>query len=1252
MTKGAPGRWRRAALAAIAAAAMSVTMTPFMASIAHADETPTDSGTVRTYAATGAGVNAKGDAATSPDVKSDKYTLKVNGTPVDVIKYDETGKESGAHWYDIARFESSSRTPVISVTVPNEEIDTYQIQPTRYYGQTAQISPDKHTLTFKMSKDANLNSVIVMINPDAEQSNKAGQPYLAIINDPVETKPDMTGSNVLNFQEFAKNYIAEHPVQEEQQERLTAENESNAKQGVPQSILDLPSKTLGNVDAQKQIIDAKLAPSEGKIVDPGANVFYPNQRRMSDDDATYALEAALKEIQDNPAKYNTLYFPAGTYIYGGLKIVDFDGSKLVGGKLHVYVDEGALLKNHVQPYAEAQEPAIGLWGSKDIEISGRGMFDANGIDNYNWRSTGDKHDAFMSQHTGGVMVVQSSDITFNDTYMRESKQWNWETHTAKDVTFNNIKGLTPYPLPWGDGTDLASGQNVTVNGVITLGNDDAFASGHYNPGRWFAPDKPDLYNKQHKFNTDSPDLQGYVNAAAGYDAVVKSLGGIDNDEWDTEDSDAISVNNTLNWTVGPGNGIRMGHETHGHAMKNYSFDNLNSLGVQTLGLSIQNHTDTYPQYDTITVKNSSFDTSRITKNFSIQGGQGNDQTVSAYDQQYNGYKKNPNGKYETDTYKRNPIGTLTLDNVWFNKDSVGNIDYVTNLNLNDIHINDKLVEYTNQFQLSTSNIANTVYTYTDKDGKTQNVRSNSLPTISEPQSDAITAKANNVLGFTVKATDPDEGDSVVLGVDKDTLPTDATFDPATGEFFWKPGSEQIGKKFAVTFTAADTGAQAGDYAPVSRTVTIAVQPSNAVLTPVEGSLAGDTWVGSWSGDQSVNYGTGRTIRVSGASGDIKRGYVTVDLSKIGDLGDNDTASLSLTYIGHRTGASGNGRIKVTKATTTADPATVTWKTQPALSDKDEDTASSAEFDLGDTVVPEGSEDNVKGTGIDGRKIAVDITSLVKAAKAAGETTLTLAVDNTGAGEVRFVSTEGATSDKLANATEDMAPVVEVTEVSPTSISGPEAQTITEGDAASSDVFTVAGADPLDITVDGQTADGKITWNDKTNRLDFAKGIAAGTYKVTVTLTDADKATASTDFTLTVAPAPVNKDGLNDEVKLSETLKQEGYTQKSWDAFQQALVKAQGVLTKTDATQDEVNAALKELKTAREGLQKNSTEPGTPDDGHGSDGADGSGTDAKRPSSGKGVNGLSKTGSAIELVAGAAVLLVLAGGVLLLNRRRG
>ena len=42
--------------------------------------------------------------------------------------------------------------------------------------------------------------------------------------------------------------------------------------------------------------------------------------------------------------------------------------------------------------------------------------------------------------------------------MRDSQQWNWETHDVVDINLNNIKGLSPYNHGWIDGLNLSSGK--------------------------------------------------------------------------------------------------------------------------------------------------------------------------------------------------------------------------------------------------------------------------------------------------------------------------------------------------------------------------------------------------------------------------------------------------------------------------------------------------------------------------------------------------------------------------------------------------------------------------------------------------------------------------------------------------------------------------------------------------------------------------------------------------------------------------
>ncbi|MFF9042084.1 hypothetical protein ACF090_42230 [Streptomyces sp. NPDC014892] len=702
----APAR-RRSRVHRIIAALAGATIT--VASLMLTGAVPAQAATtVHTYAPTGVG----GGTTTSPDVASTKYRVQVAGTTVQAVQYTQNG-----HNFDIARFASDSRTPTITITLPSTTINTVNVYPARYYpSSSVTVSTDKHTLTFQMSAAAGLNQAIVMVNGDS--TNAAGQPYLAVVNDPLENpgqRPDVTSApdgsgvnlqtGVLNFQQFAANYLAANP--------------NSAAQKAPAAT----TSSMAGRTVNGTAIPAGQKTSAGSLVSAGSvNVRYPNQRVMAANDSTYALQAAIATIKANPTALNTLYFPNGTYIWSGLLVNGVDGSKLKGGKLKIYTDEGALLKNRIQAYMEAFEPAIGIINSSNIEIDGRGMFDANGVANYNAVNSGDLHDAYRSQHQGGVMVMHSSDITFNDTYERNAKQWNYETHSAHRVTFNNIKALTPYRQPWVDGTDFASGQDITANGVFTLGNDDAFASGHYNPSNGFTPLASGVWNN-FKLGTSSADVQGYVNAVGAYDTVTDDLG-FNANEWDNEDSKNISVSNTLNWTVNAGNAIRIGYQTNGYKLTNYTFDNFNSLSAPAGGILAMNNSNTYPRIQSIVVKNSSIDNSRYALGpISINGGNGTTQTITADQQANYGYAPNPDGSGTTYSYARTPIGTVKLDNVWFSKPNTGGtITGVTNATLNNTYVAGQLVEYTSQLPLTTSGIGTLTTTYTDAGGQTQNVK--------------------------------------------------------------------------------------------------------------------------------------------------------------------------------------------------------------------------------------------------------------------------------------------------------------------------------------------------------------------------------------------------------------------------------------------------------------------------------------------------------------------------------------------------
>lgn len=992
--------WKSKALAVFLCAAMA---SPAIGTpegrLALAAETGSQ---IHVYAPTG------DDPATSEnestDVMSAKYTLQADGIQIPVVQYNQKG-----HNFDIARFSSDTRKPEFTVTVA-EEIKSVKVYPERYYPQEGlKVGADKRTLTFTMSEAASLNSVIVMINGDA--TNKSGQPYLAIINDPLETgAPDPDAANVLDFKEFAAQYLQEHPNQEVQQ-------------AIPSGEVTIKLAEGTAAEASYQYTH-----SAGNLVDASSNnVRYPNQRKMSADDMSYAFQAALDKIYETEG-LDTLYFPNGTYTYAGLEIRNRRGKDV-----NIYLEEGALLKNRIQACAEAMEPAVGIWDSENITISGRGMFDGNGVENYykqNGKQSGDDNDAYMSCHQAGVMVVRSENITFNDTYMRNAKQWNWEAHSGKHIRLNNIKGLTPYPMSWGDGTDMASSQDLTINGAFTLGNDDCFASGHYNPSRWFAPEKEDLFKKVHGLSSFKPEdndansanFQAFSNAVAGFARY-----NADCDGWDIADTCQISVKNTLQWSCEAGNGIRLGHEAHGHQMKDYTFENFNALGFAGggHGITVQNHTDIYPRYETLKFINCSFDTSRSGNNFVINGGDGGTQTAVGVASKLNG----DTDGYTGQTITKTPIKEVVLEGCWFsNPGATCRVTNTESLKISDLYVGGKKVTSTSDLNWAISNVQKVEKDFAD----------NSAPVFTSPETGSFLVTDGQTLEFDVAATDADPGDTVTLQAEN--VPEGANFNLQSGHFSWTPTEADTGKTYVIAFWASDAHTTTG------KTVQIQVRSSKIQVESLYS--VEDATIHTWKTEKDWNrnrdyirtkifgealanpaeYGYLGEIKTAKDDSDEKMGLLKFDVTSLqGRLDAVESAELVLTYMGRRnSGEKGMDTIRaaVIPPSSAWSEGSVTWNTRPSFTAAEGSYRDSLEFDLegSQNVIMAQDDKYVASQAVDGRKVSIDITDFIKNL-AEGQETLSLAVNETKGYELTFVSRDGAANNQNADAS--MAPTLQV-----------------------------------------------------------------------------------------------------------------------------------------------------------------------------------------------------------------------------------
>ncbi len=529
------------------------------------------------------------------EVLSSRFDVKVADINVAAVRYDNTGFGNQGHNVDVARFASNSLTPVVEIRLKDgDDISSVTIHPVCFYPQeTITISADKRSLRFEMND--RLPYAIVAINGGDPQDASTTDPQLVLVNDPlekIEKKPNPIDRNVLDFRAFAENYLKMHP--------------NNDRIG------DV-CRLAGSV-TDASLNDGRMFTwnhEEGKFVPYNDKVVaFPNKRARNSNDLSDALQAALLKIRDTP-ELNTLYIGPGVYLWSGLRIMDWNGDIATGGKpLYVYTDENALMVNRLKECRESIEPAIFIKRSSFVTVSGRGMHDAQGCFTF----ATDRKDARNTPHQGGVVVMKSNNITFNDTYMRDSQQWNWETHGVHNVVYNNIKGLSPYNHGWIDGLNFSSGKNITVNHSLTLGNDDTFATGHYNPSDEF-PRRTYTENKNidlEHTDANSAEIRNTFAAAGIYNG--------DRLQWSTDDSENIRVNNAMGWTrtahcIRAGSNLGPGKPwigNRGTSLKSYYFNNFHSVAGRKAGglIRFQNgNCPSWPSFNDIVIKDCSFWTS-------------------------------------------------------------------------------------------------------------------------------------------------------------------------------------------------------------------------------------------------------------------------------------------------------------------------------------------------------------------------------------------------------------------------------------------------------------------------------------------------------------------------------------------------------------------------------------------------------------------------------------------------------------------
>ena len=173
------------------------------------------------------------------------------------------------------------------------------------------------------------------------------------------------------------------------------------------------------------------------------------------------------------------------------------------------------------------------------------------------------------------------------------------------------------------------------------------------------------------------------------------------------------------------------------------------------------------------------------------------------------------------------------------------------------------------------------------------------------------------------------------------------------------------------------------------------------------------------------------------------------------------------------------------------------------------------------------------------------------------------------------------------------------------------------------------------------------------------GLPAGEHKISVQ-DENGTVQAWTPVTVGDAPAPVDKSKLTAAVDAADKLAEKDYTADSWTPFAKALADAKAVAAKQDASQADVDAAVKALADAQAGLKKAETvpskpvEPSKPDNGGNNKPSNNkpAADDEKSESKNDEQSDLPKTGASVIGVAGMlALLVVLAAGFLVAGKAR-
>ncbi len=187
-------------------------------------------------------------------------------------------------------------------------------------------------------------------------------------------------------------------------------------------------------------------------------------------DLTEILQAAIDDA--SASDENILYFPAGTYLTGMLRLKD---------DMTVYLAKGAVLQNntpqtdlmhHSEDLMKTSEGAsegfLVMKGVKNAKLMGRGTIDGNGVQLKSF-----------ARKQFNIKIEDSTDCLVDGIISRDSSFWNVFTYRSDQIMISNFKAINNR-LDGGvynetDGVDFGNTAHSTLYNAFLYTGDDCMA---------------------------------------------------------------------------------------------------------------------------------------------------------------------------------------------------------------------------------------------------------------------------------------------------------------------------------------------------------------------------------------------------------------------------------------------------------------------------------------------------------------------------------------------------------------------------------------------------------------------------------------------------------------------------------------------------------------------------------------------------------------------------------------------------------